>query len=168
MTTQRDVAVFVGSLRKESFSRRIAHALATVAPPVLALDIVEIGQLGFYDQDLETAEPPAPWRAAETTESVAAAQGPLHFAKRAMRDLRAAGVDTYRVPDAALEDFVESHAPPPERHRPSRGRRFTSAWGPNKKMAEQKAALLALEELGVFDPKDVDEAIEQISEAPDA
>jgi ribonuclease-3 len=42
------------------------------------------------------------------------------------------------------------------------GRRFTSAWGPNKKMAEQKAALLALEELGVFDPKEVDEAIEQI------
>jgi ribonuclease-3 len=46
------------------------------------------------------------------------------------------------------------------------GRRFTSAWGPNKKMAEQKAALLALEELGVFDPKEVDEAIEQIAEAP--
>ena len=44
------------------------------------------------------------------------------------------------------------------------GRRFTSAWGPNKKMAEQKAALLALEELGVFDPKEVDEAIEQIVE----
>ena len=42
------------------------------------------------------------------------------------------------------------------------GRRFTSAWGPNKKMAEQKAALLALEELGVLDPKEVDEAIEQI------
>jgi len=44
------------------------------------------------------------------------------------------------------------------------GRRFTSAWGPNKKMAEQKAALLALEELGVFDPKEVDEAIEQIAD----
>jgi len=43
------------------------------------------------------------------------------------------------------------------------GRRFTSAWGPNKKMAEQKAALLALEELGVLDPKEVDEAIEQIA-----
>ena len=42
------------------------------------------------------------------------------------------------------------------------GRRFTSAWGPNKKMAEQKAALLALEELGVLDPKEVDKAIEQI------
>jgi ribonuclease III len=43
------------------------------------------------------------------------------------------------------------------------GRRFTSAWGPNKKMAEQKAALLALEEMGVLDPKEVDEAIEQIA-----
>jgi ribonuclease-3 len=43
------------------------------------------------------------------------------------------------------------------------GRRFTSAWGPNKKMAEQKAALLALEELGVLDPSEVDEAIEQIA-----
>jgi ribonuclease-3 len=44
------------------------------------------------------------------------------------------------------------------------GRRFTSAWGPNKKMAEQKAALLALEDLGVLEAKEVDEAIEQISE----
>lgn len=42
------------------------------------------------------------------------------------------------------------------------GRRFTSAWGPNKKMAEQKAALLALEELGVLEPKEVDEAFETI------
>jgi ribonuclease-3 len=44
------------------------------------------------------------------------------------------------------------------------GRRFTSAWGPNKKMAEQKAALLALEELGVMDAKEVDEAFEEVVE----
>jgi ribonuclease-3 len=42
------------------------------------------------------------------------------------------------------------------------GRSFTSAWGPNKKMAEQKAALMALEELGVLAAKDVDAAMEQI------
>jgi ribonuclease III len=42
------------------------------------------------------------------------------------------------------------------------GRRFVSAWGPNKKMAEQKAALLALEELGVMDAKEVDEAFETV------
>ena len=43
------------------------------------------------------------------------------------------------------------------------GRRFTSAWGPNKKQAEQKAALLALEELGLYDPSEVDEAIQTLA-----
>lgn len=41
-------------------------------------------------------------------------------------------------------------------------RRFSSAWGPNKKMAEQKAALLALEELGVFAAGEMDEAIGEV------
>lgn len=45
------------------------------------------------------------------------------------------------------------------------GRRFTSAWGPNKKMAEQKAALLALEDLGLMTAKEVDEAIEEVAES---
>jgi ribonuclease-3 len=48
------------------------------------------------------------------------------------------------------------------------GRRFSSAWGPNKKTAEQKAALLALEELGVFDNGDVAQAIDQIVEEADS
>lgn len=48
------------------------------------------------------------------------------------------------------------------------GRRFTSAWGPNKKMAEQKAALLALEELGVLDSKEVDEAIDEIADTAES
>jgi len=47
------------------------------------------------------------------------------------------------------------------------GRRFTSAWGPNKKMAEQKAALLALEDLGVLEAKEVDEAIDELAEDGD-
>lgn len=44
------------------------------------------------------------------------------------------------------------------------GRRFGSAWGPNKKMAEQKAALHALQELGVLDADEVDVAIGQIAD----
>ena len=44
------------------------------------------------------------------------------------------------------------------------GKRYNSAWGPNKKMAEQKAALLALEEMGVMEAEEVDEAIETIVE----
>ena len=42
------------------------------------------------------------------------------------------------------------------------GQRFDSAWGPNKKMAEQKAALLALEELGLMDSKEIDTALDEI------
>jgi len=48
------------------------------------------------------------------------------------------------------------------------GKRYNSAWGPNKKMAEQKAALFALEELGVFDAKEVDELLENIPETETA
>src|ERR1051325_3808277 len=46
------------------------------------------------------------------------------------------------------------------------GRRFTSAWGPNKKTAEQKAALLALEELGLFEAQELDRALDEISTEP--
>ena len=49
----RDVAVIVGSLRKGSFNRKMAHALAALAPPSLKLEIVEIGALPLYNQDDE-------------------------------------------------------------------------------------------------------------------
>lgn len=45
------------------------------------------------------------------------------------------------------------------------GRRYDSAWGPNKKMAEQKAALLALEELGVLDSKEIDGALDELADS---
>jgi chromate reductase len=54
------VAVIVGSLRKESFSRKIANALVKLAPPSLKLDVVSLEGLSFFNQDLE-ANPPADW-----------------------------------------------------------------------------------------------------------
>jgi chromate reductase len=57
----RDVAVLVGSLRKGSYTRQIAKILIALAPPELKLEIVEIGQLPMYNQDLETESPPAEW-----------------------------------------------------------------------------------------------------------
>jgi chromate reductase len=62
MSNQRHVAVLVGSLRKDSFNRRVATALAALAPPSLALEVVEIGQLSHYNEDDE-AHPPAAWTA---------------------------------------------------------------------------------------------------------
>ena len=60
MTSPYSVAVIVGSLRKESFSLKIAKALTGLAPSSLQLDVVTLGGLSFYNQDLE-ATPPADW-----------------------------------------------------------------------------------------------------------
>lgn len=51
------VAVIVGSLRKGSFNRQLAEALAKLARPRLDLQIVEIGDLPLYNQDDEAALP---------------------------------------------------------------------------------------------------------------
>lgn len=59
----RQIAVLVGSLRKESFSRKVAHNLIELAPKSLELAIVEIGDLPLYNQDLETETPPQAWQA---------------------------------------------------------------------------------------------------------
>jgi len=58
---QHRVAVLVGSLRKESFSRRLARALCDLRPESLEMEILEIGDLPLYNQDLETDSPPAAW-----------------------------------------------------------------------------------------------------------
>ncbi|HSN15758.1 MAG TPA: NAD(P)H-dependent oxidoreductase [Anaeromyxobacteraceae bacterium] len=64
MAAPRKVAVLVGSLRKESFSRKIARAIVEVAPPSLDLGVVEIGGLPLYNQDDDDqGAPPAPWTA---------------------------------------------------------------------------------------------------------
>jgi chromate reductase len=56
----RKVAVMVGSLRKGSFTQRVADALRAMQPASLDLQVVEIRDLPLYDQDGEDA-PPAPW-----------------------------------------------------------------------------------------------------------
>jgi chromate reductase, NAD(P)H dehydrogenase (quinone) len=58
-----NVCVFVGSLRRASFSGMLANALISLAPSSMADEVVEIGQLPFYNQDLEKLIdlPPAPW-----------------------------------------------------------------------------------------------------------
>ena len=56
----RSVALLVGSLRKESFSRKVALNLIALAGPDLAPSIVEIGALPLYNPD-EEASVPAAW-----------------------------------------------------------------------------------------------------------
>jgi chromate reductase len=53
------VVVLVGSLRKESFSRKMAKALAKLMPNI-DFDFPDIGAVSFFNQDKE-ANPPADW-----------------------------------------------------------------------------------------------------------
>ena len=75
MPQDRAIAVIVGSLREGSFSRKTALALATLAPDHMKLEIVEIGRLPLYNQDLDPKSPPAEW--VEFRERVGAADGVL-------------------------------------------------------------------------------------------
>lgn len=68
------IAVFVGSLRKESFNLKTAKALIGLAPESLSLEIVSIANLPMFNEDLE-ATPPAEWVALR--EKIKAADGLL-------------------------------------------------------------------------------------------
>jgi len=58
--SSKNIAVIVGSLRKESLNRKMAKALIANAPETLSFKILEIGELQLYNQDLDET-PPAAW-----------------------------------------------------------------------------------------------------------
>ena len=60
MATPHHIVVIVGSIRKESFSLKVANALAKLAPETLKLDVTTLRDISFFNQDLEAA-PPADW-----------------------------------------------------------------------------------------------------------
>jgi len=62
MATPHPVIVIAGSLRKESFTLKIANALAKLAPATLKLEVITPHGISFFNQDLEAA-PPADWLA---------------------------------------------------------------------------------------------------------
>ena len=63
MSNVYKVAVLVGSLRKQSINRKVALALAELAPANLKLVIIEIGDLPLYSEDIDTDAPPAAYKA---------------------------------------------------------------------------------------------------------
>src|SRR5690606_10882581 len=68
------IAVFVGSLRKESYNLKTAKALIALAPESLSLEIINISSLPFFNEDLE-ATPPQEWL--KLREQIKAADGVL-------------------------------------------------------------------------------------------
>ncbi|MGC9561669.1 NADPH-dependent FMN reductase [Brachymonas sp. M4Q-1] len=70
--SQTQIAVIVGSLRKDSINRKLAQALATLAPADFTLKIVEIGDLPLYSQDDDAQQAASVLR---MKAEIAAAQG---------------------------------------------------------------------------------------------
>lgn len=60
MSAKTLVSVVIGSLRKGSFSRKVAQALVAQAPASLECRIVEIADLPMYNEDLDD-RPPEQW-----------------------------------------------------------------------------------------------------------
>lgn len=75
MSTPYKVAVLVGSLRQASINRKLALALAELAPPSLQLELVEIGELPLYNEDIDVS--PAPEAYTRFREQVKAADALL-------------------------------------------------------------------------------------------
>lgn len=72
--SQIQIAVVVGSLRRESLNRRLATAIARLAPAEFVFRQVEIGDLPLYNQDDEVTPTPA---VARLRNEIRAAQGLL-------------------------------------------------------------------------------------------
>lgn len=49
--SQYPIAVLIGSLRRDSFNRKLATAIAKLAPPEFSFNQIEIGDLPLYNQD---------------------------------------------------------------------------------------------------------------------
>ena len=49
--SQYQIAVVIGSLRRDSFNRKLANAIVKLAPPEFSFKQVQIGDLPLYNQD---------------------------------------------------------------------------------------------------------------------
>ncbi|WP_283608830.1 NADPH-dependent FMN reductase [Faecalispora anaeroviscerum] len=60
--SEKTIGVFVGSLRKDSFSKKIAQNVIDLFPEGFTAQIIDIGNLELYNQDFDdNSTPPASW-----------------------------------------------------------------------------------------------------------
>lgn len=81
------IAVFVGSLRKESFNLKTAKAVIAMAPESLEFEIINIGSIPYFNEDRE-ANPPKEW--IDLKKQIEAADGVLFFTPEYNRSVPAA------------------------------------------------------------------------------
>ena len=57
---QKKIALLIGSLRKESLNRKMAKAIIHASSSTLKFEVIELGDLPLYNEDLDD-QPPTPW-----------------------------------------------------------------------------------------------------------
>ena len=82
--SQYPIAVIVGSLRRDSFNRKLADAMVKLAPAEFSFAQVNIGDLPLYNQDNDGAPPPSVIR---LKAEIAAAKGLLFVTPEYNRSL---------------------------------------------------------------------------------
>lgn len=55
-----NIAVIVGSLRRESINRKLANALAKLGGQQFRFDVLDLGDIPLFNEDLLDPEPPEP------------------------------------------------------------------------------------------------------------
>lgn len=86
----KKIAVVIGSLRKDSLNRKFAHEVIALAPPSLEFEIVEIGELAMYNQDLEENGAVAPQAWTHFRQRIKEVDGVLFFTPEYNRSTPAA------------------------------------------------------------------------------
>ena len=84
--SRKKIAVLVGSLREGSYNKKLAREIINMAPESLEMEIIEIGQLALYNEDLDQ-NPPAEW--VEFRQKIKDAEGYLFFTPEYNRSISA-------------------------------------------------------------------------------
>ncbi|MES2115577.1 MAG: NAD(P)H-dependent oxidoreductase [Pseudomonadota bacterium] len=88
--TAKKIGILVGSLRKDSYTRKVANALTALAPSTLAFEFIDIGELPLYNQDLEEHGAVAPVAWTTFRQRVQGCDGVLFFTPEYNRSVPAA------------------------------------------------------------------------------
>ncbi|WP_225046743.1 NADPH-dependent FMN reductase [Lacticaseibacillus kribbianus] len=107
MTTT--IGIIVGSLRRDSYTRKVATAFSQLAPADITLRMIDIADLPLYNEDLETTPPPAAWTALR--EAVAPCDGVMFFTPEYNRSVPGALKNALDVGSRPYGQNVWAHKP---------------------------------------------------------
>lgn len=83
----KKISIIVGSLREGSFNKKFANQALKNTPSSLEFEIVEIGNLPYYNEDLDHGNPPKEW--SEFRDKIKNSDGFLFFTPEYNRSMPA-------------------------------------------------------------------------------